>query len=81
MKMLKIFLSLQQSLEYSTAGAKDGLTSDVYTLYVTPHYGIHGTCTLESIMEHPHGIMILGTFWLICLMVAAVSWGAWNLLL
>ena len=43
--------------------------------------GIHGTCTLESIMEHPHGIMILGTFWLVCLVVAAVGWGAWNLLL
>lgn len=31
-------------------------------------------------MEHPHGIMILGTFWLICLIIATVGWAAWNLL-
>lgn len=43
------------------------------------HNGIHGRCALETIMEHPHGIMILGTFWLICLVVVAVGWAAWTL--
>ena len=31
-------------------------------------------------MEHPHGVMILGTFWLVCLVVAAVGWGIWQLM-
>jgi hypothetical protein len=31
-------------------------------------------------MEHPHGIMILGTFWLICLVVTTIGWVVWSLL-
>jgi len=31
-------------------------------------------------MQHPHGIMILGTFWLFCLVVAMLGWAVWNLL-
>lgn len=41
---------------------------------------INKTRTLEAIMEHPHGIMVLGTFWLVCLVLGAVGWGLWTLM-
>lgn len=31
-------------------------------------------------MEHPHGIMILGTFWFVCLVLAALGWGLWTII-
>jgi len=66
---LKYFLSLFQNLEYSTGEQKKYFSDSIY-----------GICVLEMIMGHPHGIMVLGTFWLFSLLIAAVGWGAWQLL-
>jgi hypothetical protein len=68
-KLFTVFTVFIQEPGIFYRGAKDALTQ-----------WYSWQCALETIMEHPHGIMILGTFWLICLFVAAVGWGAWTLL-